>query len=83
MIAWQSFGQDGAGSDGIFAQRYHRIAVLDIDGNGSTAALSDGILVLRFLFGFTGTPLVSGAVDNVKCTRCDAGAIADYLSTLI
>jgi hypothetical protein len=37
--------------------------------------------VLRFLFGFTGTPLTAGAVAP-NCTRCDATAILSYLQTL-
>jgi hypothetical protein len=54
---------------------------LDVDGNGSNAALTDGILVLRFLFGFRGATLSTGAV-GASCTRCDAAAIAQYLETL-
>jgi hypothetical protein len=45
VVAWQSTGQDGD-SHGVFAQSYGTLAVLDIDGNGATAALSDGLLVL-------------------------------------
>jgi hypothetical protein len=82
VIAWQTPGEDGDGF-GVFAQRLQRLAVLDIDGDGETAALTDGLLVLRYLFGFTGAPLAGGAVDQVNCTRCDAGAIASYLATLI
>jgi hypothetical protein len=82
VIAWQTLGEDGDGF-GVFAQRFQRLAVLDIDGDGETAPLTDGLLVLRYLFGFTGATLVGGAVDQVNCTRCDAGAIASYLATLI
>ncbi len=83
VIAWSSdTGQDGS-SAGIFAQRYATLAVLDIDGNGSTAPLTDGLMVLRFLFGFTGATLVSGAIDPVGCTRCNASAVEGYLQTLI
>ena len=76
-MAWRSFGQDGS-DDGVFAQRFSLLAALDVDGDGTTAPLTDGLLVLRFLFGFTGTTLTSGAVD-ADCTRCDAAAIAPYL----
>ena len=82
VIAWASHGQDGSG-DGVFAQRFSSLAILDIDGNGATGALTDGLLVLRFLFGFTGTTLTGGAVDLTACTRCDAPAIEGYLHTLI
>jgi hypothetical protein len=81
VVAWESFHQDRSDA-GIFAQRLAPVAVLDIDGSGSIAPLTGGLLVLRFLFGFTGPTLVSGAVDLAGCTRCDAGAIAAYLETL-
>jgi hypothetical protein len=58
---------------------------LDIDGNGLLEALTDGLLVLRFLFGFTGTALTANAVDTTPpnvCTRCDAATILPYLQTL-
>jgi hypothetical protein len=55
---------------------------LDIDGNGSLAALSDGLLVLRYLFGLTGGTLTTGVVGQ-GCTRCDAAAIEPYLDTLV
>jgi hypothetical protein len=82
VVAWHSYGQDGNAA-GVFAQRFDQIAVLDIDGNGDTAPLTDGLLVLRFLFGFTGTTLTAGAVDLNGCQRCDATAIEAYLQTLI
>jgi hypothetical protein len=82
VVAWESYKQDGD-DYGIFAQRLATLAVLDIDGNGATGALTDGLLVLRFLFGFTGAPLVGGAVDLAGCTRCTAPAIEAYLGTLV
>jgi hypothetical protein len=53
-------------------------AQLDVDGNGSRTALTDGLLVLRHLFGLGGTVLTSGVV-GVGCTRCDAAAIVPWL----
>jgi hypothetical protein len=41
------------------------------------------VLVMRFLFGFTGTTLTSGAVNTSACTRCDAAAIEAYLGALV
>jgi hypothetical protein len=81
VVAWHGYGHDDV-DNGIFARTFNAPAVLDIDGNGITAPLSDGLLVLRFLFGFTGAPLVSGAVE-AGCTRCDAPAIEAYLGGLI
>jgi hypothetical protein len=57
------------------------LATLDIDGNGVTDPLTDGLLALRFLFEFTGPTLVNGAI-GANCTRCDAPAIQSYLSGL-
>jgi large repetitive protein len=55
---------------------------LDVDGDGQALPLTDGVLVLRWLFGFEGTILASGAVDLADCTRCDAPAIEEYLESL-
>ena len=30
---------------------------LDVDGNGKTEPLTDGLLIIRYLFGFTGEAL--------------------------
>ena len=51
---------------------------LDIDGNGSTDALTDGILLTRFLFGFSGQTLTQGAVGE-GASRSSPDAIASYL----
>jgi hypothetical protein len=37
---------------------------------------------LRYLFGFTGAPLISGAFDQMNCTRCTSGDILTYLTSL-
>ncbi|MFP6796865.1 MAG: thrombospondin type 3 repeat-containing protein, partial [Pseudomonadales bacterium] len=52
----------------------------DIDMDGNTAALTDGLLVLRHLFGFAGSTLTDGAVGS-SATRSDADTIASYLDT--
>ena len=55
--------------------------LLDVDGNGKSDALTDGLLGLRYLFGFRGDVLTIGAVAP-DCVRCDAGAIELYLQAL-
>ena len=57
-------------------------AELDIDGNGITDALTDGLLVIRYLFGFGGTALIEGAVGR-GCIRCNAEEIAAYGAALL
>jgi DNA-binding beta-propeller fold protein YncE len=54
----------------------------DIDGDGELDPLTDGLLLVRFLFGFTGNALINVAVDLVNCTRCTAAAIEAYIATL-
>jgi hypothetical protein len=81
VVAWRSFVQDDGSFSGVFGQRLAVLAELDVDGNGLVDALTDGLLVVRFLFGFGGSALSSGAVGDA-CTRCDATAIALYLEGL-
>jgi len=52
---------------------------LDVDGNGQAAPLEDGLLIIRYLAGFTGSSLIAGAVA-ADCTRCDAASIEAYIS---
>ena len=54
---------------------------LDIDGNGSVDALTDGLLILRNLFGLEGGALISSVIDN-QSTRSSAGAIIDYINSI-
>lgn len=55
--------------------------VFDIDGDGTTQATTDGQLILRFLFGFTGDSLITDAV-GADATRVTAAAIESYLAGL-
>jgi hypothetical protein len=57
-------------------------SLLDVDGDGQVEPLTDGILILRWLFGFTGDPLVGGAFDADDCSRCDAATMGGYLGSL-
>jgi hypothetical protein len=52
-----------------------------VDSNGVTDALTDGLLIIRYLFGITGDALTANAVAS-NCTRCDNNAIESYLSGL-
>jgi hypothetical protein len=81
VVAWRS-PQDGS-SYGVFAQRFTvaNLATLDIDGNGMLQPLSDGLLVLRARFGFSGATLTTSAI-GANCTRCDSAAILSYINGL-
>ena len=37
---------------------------LDIDGDGESKPLTDGLLLIRYLFGFSGDSLISGAIGT-------------------
>lgn len=56
-----------------------RSSLLDPDGDGLAMALTDGLLLLRYFFGFRGAALIAGAVGE-DCTRCDAALIEMYIA---
>jgi hypothetical protein len=53
----------------------------DIDLNGSSLDASDGLLILRYLFGFTGANLTANAIGS-NAQRSDPGAILTYLNSI-
>jgi hypothetical protein len=83
VVTWTSVMQDGPEVDnfGVFAQRFHA-PILDVDGEGAATAPTDGLLILRHVFGFTGITLVSGAVDLADCTRCTDAEVESYLTVI-
>jgi hypothetical protein len=54
----------------------------DIDGNGAVDALTDGLMLLRYLFNLRGDSLIAGAVKN-DATRTSAADIEAYIQSLI
>ena len=52
---------------------------LDIDGDGESKPLTDGLLLIRYLFGFSGDSSVNGAVGP-EATRNSAEEIEAYIS---
>ena len=55
---------------------------LDIDGNGKAEPLTDGLLVIRYLFGFSGESLIQGAVAP-DASRKGADEIAAAVEALV
>jgi len=53
-------------------------SIADIDGNGEMDALTDGLLLLRYLFDITGDSLINGAVA-LDATRTTAEQIEQYI----
>ena len=69
------------GAEGLAAHLDSIQAGLDVDGNGTADALTDGLLLIRYLFGFGGDALTKGAI-GAGCTRCKAEEIAEYCAGL-
>jgi hypothetical protein len=57
-------------------------SVADIDGSGNVDALTDGLLLLRYLFGLRGDSLVSGAIAG-SATRTTAADVEAYIVSMI
>ena len=55
--------------------------LLDIDGNSRIDPLSDGLLILRYLFGIRGTTLINGVIAT-DATRTTASEIESYLAKM-
>jgi hypothetical protein len=51
----------------------------DVDESTEVQPLSDGLLVIRHLFGFSGEPLISGAISG-EANRSASEAISSYLT---
>ena len=56
--------------------------LLDIDGNDKVDALTDGLVILRYVFGLRGDVLIGGVVAD-DATRKTAEEIEAYLATLM
>ena len=55
---------------------------LDIDGNGQVDPLTDGLLIIRYLFGLRGAALMQGALAS-GATRTTSMQLEDYLQSLV
>ena len=65
----------------IEAQIQNLGILVDIDGNGQIDALTDGLLMLRYLFGLEGDVLIAGVVAQ-NATRVTAAEIEAHLAGL-
>ena len=68
-------------SEGIESQIATLGMLIDIDGNGEIDALTDGLLILRYLFGLEGDILIAGVVAQ-DATRVTATEIETHLAGL-
>ncbi|GAB0057332.1 hypothetical protein SIID45300_01657 [Candidatus Magnetaquicoccaceae bacterium FCR-1] len=59
------------------------LALLDIDGSGGTPDYkTDGLLIIRYLFGFRGDAMINGAI-GATATRTSSEQIVNYINALI
>jgi hypothetical protein len=58
------------------------VSFADIDGNGRLDALTDGLILLRYLFGLRGTMLTNGAIAT-DATRTTPEVIETYVGDLL
>ncbi|MDB2707123.1 thrombospondin type 3 repeat-containing protein [Pseudomonadales bacterium] len=57
-------------------------AELDIDGNGKSEPLTDGLLLIRYLFGFSDDALIAGAIGS-GAARDTAAAVEAYIKVRV
>ena len=55
--------------------------IFDVDANGRVDPLTDGLLLIRYLFGLRGTSLIT-AVVGPGATRTTAGQIETYSQSI-
>jgi len=59
-----------------------RLTMLDVDCNGKADAFTDGMLIARFLMGFSGSALINGVLDPAGC-RTTGEDISAYLTSYL
>ena len=68
-------------SNGYTFKDNSALALMDVDGDGFFTPLTDGLLILRYMFGLSGDSLVNGLVSD-SATRTSAAEIESFLSNL-
>jgi len=58
------------------------LKILDIDADGNVDALTDGLIILRYLFGLRGEMLIAGAVSP-QGTRTSVADIESHIQNFI
>ena len=69
-----SGGANRGSSDAIATYLKDADSQLDIDGDGEAKPLTDGLLLIRYLFGFSGESLISGAIGAGATRKDGAGS---------
>ena len=77
-----SAGASREGSEAIASYLTDAASELDIDGDKAAKPLTDGLLLIRYLFGFSGDSLISGAIGS-EATRDTADRVEAYIKERI
>ena len=80
LVAGVGAGGGRSASD-IVAHLTDHLPLLDVDGDGRADAFTDGVLILRYLFGLRGSELVEG-IDAPNAIR-NAEEIEAWLQPLL
>ena len=62
------------------AERDDDTLLLDVDASGDVMPLTDGLMILRSLFGLTDDALTDSAIDETNCQDCDSEEIEKYIA---
>ena len=68
--------------DIIFRHMTNILPLPDVDGDGRVDAHTDGLLIIRYLFGLRGPPLIVGAT-SLNATRTTPEQIEAYMKILL
>lgn len=79
---WLDVSYGGRVSSAQFVVYSPPVVSIDIDGSGSYRALTDGLVILRYLIGLEGAPLVAG-ITAPSATPIDAAATTAKLDKML
>jgi hypothetical protein len=65
-------------SDEVQVAVENALVIADVDGDGNVDALTDGLIVLRYMFGLTGEYLIDSVV-SANATRASGESIGQYI----
>ena len=61
----EAYSSENISTDEIQQAIVNALEIADIDHDGSVNALTDGLLLIRYLFGLDGDDLISYAISNI------------------
>jgi hypothetical protein len=79
VVSGSSLSSDGSQSTPSPSESGDNTCSLDVDKNGSVDALTDGLLLIRHMFGYRGDSLIHNALGT-NCIRCTSSAIEAMLN---